>query len=120
MNFDNAYNSSRDPIPGFNMSRVQGVENFKRNEHFLYLKQEFEPDHASNDPNSNPKSPNFNPKSSKTPNFTSGSEKFSKVRQYIQENKDLKSIARGNKATKLAFLGVSVVFCIACSIGLYW
>lgn len=118
MNFDNAYNSSRDPIPGFNMSRVQGVENFKRNEHFLYLKQqESDPGHTSNDPKSTNKNPNLN---YKPPNFTSGTDKFSKVRQYIQENKDLKSIARGKKATKLAFLGVSVVFCIACSIGLYW
>ncbi|UKK01291.2 hypothetical protein MACK_002104 [Theileria orientalis] len=104
-NFDNAYNSSREPIPGFNMSRIHGVENYKRDEHFLYLRQ-----HDSEDRS----------KKAESPDLKSQSDRFSKVRHYIQEGKDLQSIARGKKATRLAILGVGVVFTIAFSVGLYW
>ncbi|KAK1442286.1 hypothetical protein BgAZ_403160 [Babesia gibsoni] len=114
---DNAYNASHEPIKGFDRNRLNGVEKFNKDEHYLYLKQ--------HNTFAAPKmfSPYLGADGRHMPIGQPGYEHIAKLHRNASSipaaNRDHISV-RIRRISIAAAIGVSVVFAVASSIGVYW
>lgn len=114
---DNAYNASHEPIRGFNKHRISGVEKFNRDEHFLYLRQyDNTRSGAFASPHLGVPGANLNC-DAKDKEYIA---KLHRQRSVIQPASRDHIKRRIRRLSIAAATGVTTVFVIASSIGIYW
>ncbi|EKX72871.1 conserved hypothetical protein [Theileria equi strain WA] len=111
-NFENAYNASRQPITGFSVHRMHGVEQYKKQDHFLYLKQ-FEKDGKNVSATGNP---HFRMNAQKYSNMM----KLERVSQMVPKADTSKIWLKSRRYLSISILCSSISFAIACTIGAYF
>ncbi|KAK1934394.1 hypothetical protein X943_004086 [Babesia divergens] len=114
---DNAYNASQQPITGFNRHKLNGVEKFKRDEHFLYLRQ-YEDVREAPFSRSQAGLPGWQGRID--PAHIEAIAKLRKNCSFIPPANNDHIKRRIRRVSLAVAAGVTVVFSIATSIGVYW
>ncbi|GIX64992.1 HLA class II histocompatibility DQ beta 1 chain-like isoform X1 [Babesia caballi] len=114
---DNAYHASREPIKGFSRHKLNGTHKFKRDEHFIYLRQ-YDPNQSAEA--SDPRQAVPGRRSAAERAQWEVAERLRRNSAMIPPSSDAHIKRRIRRVSIAAACGVSLIFAAATSIGIYW